>query len=154
MSDAAEKLARSRLALIERLQRRERRDEKKEAMLARNREEVEQDEQDWDQSEEDEDPTRWYARLKRAAVTWWRTQPARLGVEFAKPVLSRYANRKPAQFLGIAVAVGALVVLARPWRLVSMTGLIVTLLKSSQLSSVVMSAMSTVDFKTDHESHQ
>jgi hypothetical protein len=152
-SDAADKLARSRLALIEQLQRRERRDEKKEAMLARNREEVEQDEQGWSQSEEDEDPASWYARLKRAAVAWWRSQPARLGVELAKPILSRYAARKPAQFLGIAVAGGALVVVARPWRLVSMTGLIVALLKSSQLSSVVMSAMSTADFKSDHESH-
>ena len=79
--------------------------------------------------------------------------PARLGVELATPVLSGYAARKPAQFLGIAAAVGAIVMVARPWRLISVTGLIVALLKSSQLSSVVMSAMSTADFKTDHESH-
>jgi len=158
MSDAADKLARSRLAIIEHLQRRERRrDEKKETWSAREREESEQheqdeqDEQDWEQSEKDEDSARWLARLKRAAVTWWRSHPARLGVQLATPVLSRYAARKPAQFLGIAVAVGALVVVARPWRLVSLTGLIVTLLKSSQLSSVFMSAMSTADFKKDPE---
>jgi hypothetical protein len=151
MSDAADKLARSRLALIEHLQRRERRDEKKEARHARDREQVEQDTQDWEPSEEDEDPARWFARLKRAAVAWWRTHPARLGVELAKPVLSRYAARNPAQFLGMAVAGGAIVVIARPWRLVSMPGLIVALLKSSQFSSVVMSAMSTADFKTDHD---
>ena len=84
MSDAADKLARSRLAIIEHLQRRERSDEKKETRSARQREESEQDEQDWDQSEEDEDPARWYARLKRAAVAWWRTQPARLGVELPR----------------------------------------------------------------------
>ena len=59
--------------------------------------------------------------------------------------------RKPAQFLGIAAAVGAIVVIARPWRLISVTGLMVALLKSSQLSSVVMSAMSAADFKTDHD---
>jgi hypothetical protein len=151
MSDAADKLARSRLAIIEHLQRRERRDEKKESRRARQREEGEQDEQDWEQSAEDEDPARWFARLKRAAAAWWRTHPARLGVELATPVLSRYAARKPAQFLGIAVGVGALVVFARPWRLISVTGLIVALLKSSQLSSVVMSAMSTADFKKDQE---
>jgi hypothetical protein len=151
MSDAADKLARSRLAIIEHLQRRERSDEKNETWSARQREESEQDEQDWDQSDEDEDPARWFARLKRAAVEWWRSHPARLGVELAKPILSRYAARKPAQFLGIAVGVGALVVFARPWRLISVTGLIVALLKSSQLSSVVMSAMSTADFKKDQE---
>jgi len=149
MSDAADKLARSRLAIIDHLQRRERRDEKKEARHARDREQVEQDTQDWEPSEEDEDPARWFARLKRAAVAWWRTHPARLGVELAKPVLSRYAARKPAQFLGIAAAVGAIVIVVRPWRLISVTGLVVTLLKSSQLSSVIMSAMSETDFKKD-----
>jgi hypothetical protein len=151
MSDAADKLARSRLAIIEQLQRRERRDEKKETWSGREREESEQDDQDWEQSEEEEDPARWFARLKRAAVAWWRSNPLHLGVRLARPVLSRYAARKPAQFLGAAVSVGAIVVIARPWRLVSLTGLIVALLKSSQLSSVVMSAMSTADFKKDPE---
>ena len=153
MSDAADKLARSRLALIEHIQRRERRDEKKEARRARAREQDEQgeqDEQDWDQSEARDGAARWFARIKRAALAWWRSHPARLGVELATPVLSGYAKRKPAQFLGIAAAVGAIVIVARPWRLVSMTGLVVALLKSSQLSSVVMSAMSTADFKKEN----
>jgi hypothetical protein len=41
--------------------------------------------------------------------------------------------------------------IARPWRLISVTGLLVAVLKSSQLSSVLMSAMSAADFKKDHE---
>ena len=100
------------------------------------------------------DAARWFARFKHAAVAWWRSHPARLGVELATPVLSGYAARKPVQFLGIAAAVGAIVMVTRPWRLISVTGLIVTLLKSSQLSSVVMSAMSAADFKKDHEPHR
>jgi hypothetical protein len=151
MSDAADKLARSRLALIEHIQRRERRDEKKETRRARVREQGEQGEQDWDQSDAGDDPARWFARFKRAAGAWWRSHPARLGLELATPVLSGYATRKPAQFLGISAAVGAIVMITRPWRLISMTGLIVALLKSSQLSSVVMSAMSAADFKKDDE---
>jgi hypothetical protein len=156
MSDAGDKLARSRLALIEHIQRRERRDDKKEARRAREREqgeqgEREQGEQDWDQPEAGEGPARWFASIKRAALAWWRSSQARLGVELATPVLSGYAKRKPAQFLGIAAAVGAIVIVVRPWRLISVTGLVVTLLKSSQLSSVIMSAMSTADFKKDPE---
>jgi hypothetical protein len=151
MSDAGDKLARSRLALIEHIQRRDRRDEKKEARRARERAQGEQGEQEWDQSEADEDPSRWFARIKHAAVAWWRSHPARLGVELATPVLSGYAKRKPAQFLGIAAAVGAIVMITRPWRLISITGLVVALLKSSQLSSVIMAAMSTADFKKDSE---
>jgi hypothetical protein len=152
MNDAADKLARSRLALIEHMQRRERRDEKKEARRAREREQGEQDEQGWDKSEAS-DAAGWFANLKRAASAWWRSHPARLGVELATPVLSGYATRKPAQFLAIAAGVGALVMVTRPWRLISVTGLVVTLLKSSQLTSVIMSAMSAADFKRDDETY-
>jgi len=151
MSDAADKLARSRLALIEHILRRDRRDDKKEA-ARRAREQTEQGEpgqEDWDASEASHDAAKWFSRLKRAAITWWRSHPARLGVELATPVLSSYAKRKPGQYLGIAVAVGAVVMLTRPWRLVSMTGLLVALLRSSQLSSVVMSAMSAGDSDKD-----
>src|SRR6478752_8261018 len=106
MSDAADKLARSRLALIEHIQRRERRDEKKETRRAREREQGDQGEQDWDKPEAGDEPAGWFAGLKHALSAWWRSHPARLGVELATPVLSGYARRKPGQFLGIAAAVG------------------------------------------------
>jgi len=73
-----------------------------------------------------------------------------MGLELATPALSQYAARKPAQFLGIAAVVGAVIVIARPWRLISVTGLLMAVVKSSQLSSVVMSAMSAADFSRDH----
>ena len=65
-------------------------------------------------------------------------------------MLETYARRKPLQFLGIAAAAGAVIVVARPWRLISATGLVMALLKSSQLSGLVMSAMSAADFEKDH----
>jgi hypothetical protein len=74
-----------------------------------------------------------------------------MGLELATPVLAAYASKKPAQFLGIAAAVGALVMVVRPWRLISLTGLVVALVKSSQLSSVIMSAMSAADFQKDDQ---
>src|SRR4029453_4699051 len=151
MSDAADKLARSRLAIIEHIQRRERRDEKKEARRAREREQGEEGEEGWDESVAGDDAAGWFARFKHAARAWGPSPPARLGLEVAKPILSDYATRKPAQFLGIAAAVGAIVMVTRPWRLISVTGLVVAMLRSSQLSSVVMSAMSAGDFKKNHE---
>src|SRR5882672_4493703 len=98
MSDAADRLARSRLALIEHIQRRERRDEKKDARRARERERSEQgdqEDQDWDKPEAGDGPAGWFAGLKHALSAWWRSHPARLGVELATPVLSGYARRKP-----------------------------------------------------------
>jgi len=145
VSDAGDKLARSRLAIIEHIQRKERRHE---------RNGVEDDADDgeeavWQRPPPGAGASGWLASFKHAASTWWRHHPAHLGVEVATPMLSSYASRKPAQFLGIAAAVGAVVMIAKPWRLISLTGVIVALVKSSQLSNVVMSAMSAADFHRD-----
>ena len=40
---------------------------------------------------------------------------------------------------------------ARPWRLISVTGLIVAIVKSSQLSGLVMSAMAGSEFGKDDD---
>jgi hypothetical protein len=148
MSDAADKLARTRLAIVDHIQRRERRDDRDEA---RHKKDGAQGQESWEQSEAGYGGSGWFASFKHAAGEWWRSHPAHVGLDLATPILSNYAARKPVQFLGIAAAVGAVVMIARPWRLISVTGLIVALVKSSQLSSVVMSAMSAADFKKDHE---
>ncbi len=145
MTDAADKLARTRLAIIEHVHRRDRRNDDRET----RRPGAEQDRSDEDRSSGG--PVAWFGRFRRAVSSWWRHHPAHMGVELATPLLSSYAKRKPARFLGIAAALGAVFVVARPWRLISVTGLIVALAKSSQLSSIVMSAMSAADFQKDHQ---
>lgn len=145
MSDAADKLARSRLAILEHIQRRERRPDR------RGDDEGEDGSDDplWQRPKPGSGAAGWLASFKRAASAWWRHHPAHMGLEVATPMLSDYASRKPVQFLGIAAAVGALVMVARPWRLISLTGLAVALVKSSQLSSMLMSAMAAADFRGD-----
>jgi len=144
MSDAADKLARTRLAIIEQIHGRERRPERRESA------DLEQDalhsESRWESIRSR--PVSWFATAKRAAGGWWQQHPAHLGVELATPVLSDYAGRKPVQFLAIAAAVGAVVVITRPWRLISATGLLMAVLKSSQLSGMVMAAMAGAN---DHD---
>jgi len=142
MSDASDRLARSRLAIIEQIERRER------PRGARNaeRERARAQGTEWDESHRGGG---WFGSVKHAIGTWWRHHPAHMGLELAAPVLSSYASRKPLQYLVIAAAVGAVVAIARPWRLISATGLAMALVKSSQLSSLVMSAMSAADFPKD-----
>lgn len=81
--------------------------------------------------------------LKRATLTWWRHHPAHMALDVAvgvsKPVLYKYAEEKPLQLLAAAAAVGATAVLVRPWRLMSITGLLLATLKSSGLSSTLLS---------------
>lgn len=80
--------------------------------------------------------------LTRTARAWWRHHPAKLALQIAEPVLDKYAQDKPFQLLGIAAATGAAIVLVRPWRLVSVTGLLLTTLKSSGLANVALSLVS------------
>ncbi len=141
MSIAGDKLARTRLAIIEHVHRKENKHER-------------QGDSPSGEQHEGGGVGGWLSSAKRAASGWWRTHPANLGLEFATPMLSAYAARKPVQFLGIAVAAGAVIMIARPWRLVSITGLLVALVKSSQLSSVVASALSAADFHKDHQTHR
>jgi hypothetical protein len=77
--------------------------------------------------------------FSHTASVWWRAHPARLVVEVAEPVLGKYARAHPLKFLGIAAGVGAFVVVARPWRLVSLTGLLVGALKTTPVSAMVAS---------------
>jgi hypothetical protein len=80
---------------------------------------------------------------------YWRHHPARMGLQVAEPLISDYARRSPATFLGIAAVAGAVFMVARPWRLISVTGLLIALAKSPQLAAVVMSAMSGADMEDE-----
>lgn len=120
MSEAASRLARSRLAIIEAIGPAQERPARGE-------------------------PAGLAGRLMDAVGTWWRAHPAHLGLELATPALSEYAARKPWRFLGLAAAGGALIAIIRPWRLLSITGLLMAVLKSPQLSSALLSALRAVD---------
>jgi hypothetical protein len=150
MSDASDRLAKSRLAIVEHVHRRKHGSENVRAEMQKEQAKREVKiaagaaEHAYDRAKARGHG--WFGSVKRAAGAWWRHHPAHLGVELATPMLASYAARRPVVYLGAAAVLGAVIVVTRPWRLISATGLIVAIVKSSQLSSMVMSAMSGVDF--------
>lgn len=148
MSAAGDRLARTRLALIEHVHRKEARPGRAQALRARGEKE---DGEQWEAAEAAaaSGGGGWFSRVGRAAKSYWRHHPARVGLQVATPLLSQFARRKPVAYVGIAVAAGALLMVARPWRLVSVTGVLLALAKSPQLAGVVMSAMSGGDFDNE-----
>jgi hypothetical protein len=146
MSDASDKLARSRQAIIEHIARRQRKHDPREEPPAGY-------DDPYAAFAADEEPYRggggWFGRVGHAVRTWWRYHPAHMAVELATPLMRGYARRKPLQLLAISAAAGAALTLARPWRLISLTTLIVAVLKSSQLSHLLMAAMSAADYRKD-----
>jgi len=79
--------------------------------------------------------------LTQAVAVWWRHHPVHLVIDIGRPFLNNYARDKPLQLLGIAAGAGAAAVLVKPWRLVSVTGLAVAVLRSTKLSSTLLSLL-------------
>lgn len=94
-------------------------------------------------NEGNDQPLGVWPATKQAVLAWWNHHPAQLALDLAKPVLGKYAEDKPYQLLGMAALTGAAVVLVRPWRLVSLTGLVLATLKSSQASELLLSLLSS-----------
>ena len=143
MTEATDKLAKSRQAIYECVARRERRhDPREEAAYGF--------ESGAGYPDEAAPPGEgWFGHLSHAVRAWWRYHPAHMAVDLAAPLMRCYARRKPWQLVGISFATGAALTFARPWRLISLTTLAVAVLKSSQLSNLLMAAMSAADYRQD-----
>lgn len=146
MSEATDKLARNRQAIAEFVARRERhhdpREQGTEAAGAGGH-------ADDDDEDEPAPGGGWFGHMRHAVRAWWRYHPAHMAVDLASPLMRSYARRKPWQLVGISAAAGAALTFARPWKLISLTTLAVAVLKSSQLSHLLMAALSAAEFRND-----
>lgn len=83
----------------------------------------------------------WLPLGRRVAERWWRRHPANAVLQLARPALERRAREQPAQLMLAAAATGAVLVVARPWRLLSATALLAMVLKTSDVADVVTTLM-------------
>jgi hypothetical protein len=144
VSAGSDRLDRSRLAILEHLHRRDQRRHPPSAADLESHESGEGQAGPGPRARPRRPATgSWLERARDALETWWRYHPAHMAVDIARPALSSYARQKPVQYLGIAAAAGAVVFLLRPWKLISVTGVLVALVKSPQMAGLVMSALST-----------
>jgi hypothetical protein len=90
----------------------------------------------------------WPSAVVRALQTWWRHHPASIAVDVAKPVVGRYAKSHPFKLLGVAAAAGAAMVVIRPWRILSVGGILLAAVKSAAVPSVLMSLFSPPESQT------
>jgi hypothetical protein len=83
----------------------------------------------------------WLSMGRSVAERWWRRHPAHAVGQLARPLLESYARKQPAKLMAIAAATGAVVVLVKPWRLLSVTAVLAAVLKTSNVADVVNTLM-------------
>lgn len=83
----------------------------------------------------------WGAVARNVARRWWRRHPANAVTQVARPLLKRYAREEPAKLVAAAAATGALLVLVKPWRLLSITAVLAVVLKTSDVADLVNTLM-------------
>ena len=88
--------------------------------------------------------------IKQAVRVWWHRNPASAAVELASPLLTDYAKAHPYKLIGISAGIGAAAVVIRPWRMVSIGALLVAAVKSSGVTSALISMLSSVAHRPDH----
>ncbi len=85
----------------------------------------------------------WSSLLGVGVSSWWHQHPARAVVLLLQSATTEYARKKPIQVVAVAAVAGAALVLVRPWRLVSATALLLSLLRSSNFTGMAASVIET-----------
>ncbi|HEX7863503.1 MAG TPA: hypothetical protein VF555_01065 [Variovorax sp.] len=83
----------------------------------------------------------WLAVGRSVVERWWRRHPAHAAGQLARPLLEHYARKEPAKLMAAAAATGAVLVLVRPWRLLSATAVLAAVLKTSDVADIVNTLM-------------
>lgn len=84
-----------------------------------------------------------WSLVKQTATSWWQDHPASLALDFAQPRMQRFAQEQPVKLLAISAGLGAAAVFLRPWRLISLTGLVFAALKSSEVAGLASSLLAS-----------
>lgn len=83
----------------------------------------------------------WFSMGRSVAQRWWQRHPAHAVGQLARPLLESYARTQPAKLMALAAATGAVAVLVKPWRLLSVTAVMAAVLKTSDVADVVNTLM-------------
>lgn len=82
-------------------------------------------------------PFPWEEIALQLGRRWWQRHPANAAARLARPALARLAAARPATLVAGAATVGAITVLVKPWRFLTVTAVAAALFKSSDVADWV-----------------
>ena len=74
---------------------------------------------------------------KSAIKNWWVRHPANAALTLAKPVFAQYAAVHPGKVVVCGAAVGAVLYVVRPWRMLSVTTIAALVFKRSTVARMI-----------------
>lgn len=80
---------------------------------------------------------------RHAALVWWDRHPASAALELARPLMNDYAMSHPFKLLGLSAFLGCIIVFLKPWRMMSFGNWLVAAVKSSGLTSAIISLLTS-----------
>jgi hypothetical protein len=98
-------------------------------------------------------PSGTWGLVKHAVLSWWYSHPANVAVDVAKPFISKYARANPMKLLAISAGIGAAAIFLKPWRLISVGGILLAVMKSADISGAVMSMMTRSNRQAEDAKH-
>lgn len=84
-------------------------------------------------------PSLWSgARLERSVIgLWWRHSHLSTALDLARPFLQDYASKHPAKLMAFAAGAGSLLVVVRPWRLLSLGMAMSLVVRNTNLKAIL-----------------
>ena len=83
----------------------------------------------------------WASMARSMTERWCPRPPAHAVGQPPPPLLEHYPRKEPANPMALAPATGAVIVLTKPWRLLSFTAVLAAVLKTSDVADVVNTLM-------------
>ena len=68
---------------------------------------------------------------------WWRRHPVSSVVQLSTPLLESYAAKHPGRLLAYSAGTGALLVILKPWRLLSAATLLALVFRTSDVAGLI-----------------
>lgn len=77
-------------------------------------------------------------KIERSMVgSWWRRSHLSTVTELGRPFLQDYAARHPGKLMAYAAGAGSLIVLVKPWRLLSLGMIVGLVVRSTDIAGMV-----------------
>ena len=83
-----------------------------------------------------------WGNFRHAVRAWWEHHPVSAVFDLVKPLVGQYARDKPFKLLGIAAGAGVAIAIFKPWRVISVGGVLLAAMKSSDVSGIIFSMLS------------